>query len=405
MLLRLRNFVFVAITTCFVAGGYAAQIPNPDDRGNTEGGLANDISASLIVCGRGQRLISSFGHCSIHMSCPSANLDNYYTYLILASPDNVKRFFKEGVCTGHFEALKWDEFKKDYVEQNRPITEYKLNLTTDEVRHLWLNLDRETYNSTSREYSFLHSQCTSICADIIRASLINERIEYGELPQGLRGTLRDYADHSVASYPWYLFGFQSILGAEGEQEGTVWEKLAPADIYPVWSRASIVDAAGNRRPIFIGDGKKLFDGTYSPSKPSPLTPTVYFAILLTIALLLTVISKKLHKITWAFDALLLCLQTALGLFFTWLLLFSKASWLPGNLLPIVFNPIPILLWIFFHKKKWFHWVYAGYAVVLTAMIIATPFVPQLQLAHFLLYATFLVRVTALFLHSIKNNKK
>lgn len=405
MLLRLRSIVFAAITTCIVAGGYAAQTPLPDDSGNAEGGLANDISASLVVCGRGPRLISSFGHCSIHMSCPSANLDNYYTYLILASPDNIKRFFKEGVCTGHFEAQKWDEFKKDYVEQNRPITEYKLNLTTDEVRHLWLNLDRETYNSTSREYSFLHSQCTSICADVIRASLINERIEYGELPQGLTGTLRDYADHSVAGYPWYLFCFQSILGAEGEQKGTVWEKLAPADIYPVWSGASIVDAAGNCRPIFIGDGQMLFNGTYSPSKPSPLTPMVCFAILLAIALLLTVFSKKLRKISWAFDALLLCLQTALGLFFAWLLLFSKASWLPGNLLPIVFNPIPILLWIFFHKKKWFRWVYAGYAVVLAVMIIATPLVPQLQWAHALLFATFLVRVTALFLNSIKTNRK
>ena len=297
MLLRLRSIVFAAITTCIVAGGYAAQTPLHDDSGKAEGGLANDISASLVVCGRGPRLISSFGHCSIHMSCPSAGLDSYYTYLIWASPENIRRFFAEGLCTGHFEAQKWDDFKKDYVEQNRPITEYKLNLTTDEVRHLWLNLDRETYNSTSREYSFLHSQCTSICADVIRASLINERIEYGELPQGLTGTLRDFADHSVAGYPWYLFCFQSILGKEGEQKGTVWEKLAPADIYPVWSGASIVDAAGNRRPIFIDDGQTLLDGTYSPSKASPLTPTVCFAILLAIALLLTVFSKKQRKIT------------------------------------------------------------------------------------------------------------
>ena len=381
----LRSIVFSAITICFIAGGYAAERPLPDGKNNPEEGLATDISASLVVCGQGARLISSFGHCSIHMSCPSANLDNYYTYLILASPANIKRFFTEGLCTGHFEAQKWDQFSKDYVEQNRPITEYRLNLTIDEVRRLWLNLDKETYNPESRDYSFLHSQCTSIIADIIRKSLINERIEYGSLPQPLQGTLRDYTDYTVAGHPWYLFCFQSLLGAEGEQSGTIWEKLAPTVIYPVWSQSVIVDAAGNRRPVFTGDTQALFSP--KPAKPAkPLKPSLIFSLLLVFTLLLTFWERHVartrpsSKRGWwkLFDALLLIVQTILGLFFTWLLLFSKASWMPGNLLPIVFNPIPALLWLLFHKKKGFRRVYILYAVVLTAMIIATPFVPQLQ---------------------------
>ena len=174
---------------------------------------------------------------------------NYYTYLILASPDNVKRFFEEGICTGQFVVQKWDEFSKDYIEQNRPVTEYKLNLTTDEVRHLWMNLDKETYNPKKRIYSFLHSQCTSICADIIRGSLHDERIEYGYLPEALTGTLRDYTDYAVSGYPWYRFCFQCLLGAEGEEQGTIWEKLTPTEIWPIWSQASIVDAEGNEYEV------------------------------------------------------------------------------------------------------------------------------------------------------------
>ena len=391
---QLRSIVFSAITTCVFACGYAADTTLPDGK-NTEQGLANDISASLVICGRGPRLISSFGHCSIHMSCPSANLDRYYTYLILASPDNIKRFFAEGICTGHFEAQKYDEFSKDYVEQNRPITEYRLNLTIDEVRRLWLNLDKEMYNPTGRAYSFLHSQCTSICADIIRNSLLNERIEYGDLPKKLTGTFRDYADYAVESYPWYLFCFQSILGAEGEQHGTIWEKLPPADIYSIWNQSSIIDTAGNRRPVFTGDSQTLFEGTWSPAKPSLLTPTAVFAILLVFTLLLTLFSKKLRIVVRVYDAILLVVQTVLGLFFMWLVLFSSASWFPGNLLPIVFNPLPILLWLLFHKKAWFRWIYVVYTVVLAAMIIATPFVPQLGWAHALLLGVFLVRVIGL----------
>ena len=394
---QLRSVVFSAITTCILASGYAAET-TPADAGNPSGhGLADDISASLVVCGRGARLISSFGHCSIRMTCPSAGLDNYYTYLIHATPKNIWRFFTEGICTGQFVVQKWDVFAKDYIEQNRPITERKLNLTTDEVRHLWMNLDKETLNPKSRAYSFLHSQCTSICADIIRGSLLNERMDTGELPEALGGTLRDYTNYAVAGYPWELFCFQSLLGSEGEQLGTVWEKLAPTIIYPVWSQSSIVDAAGTARPVFTGESQVLFDGTYSPSKPSPLTPTVVFAILLVITLILTVAEvfwKKMRRITRVYDILLLCVQTLLGLFFTWLLLFSSASWMPGNMLPIVFNPLPALLWILFHKRKAFRWVGIVYAVILAAMMVATPFVPQLQWGHALIFATLLIRTTA-----------
>ena len=94
---QLRSIVFTVITTCILAGGYAAENTQPDGNNAPESGLADDISASLVVCGRGARLISSFGHCSIHMSCPSANLDNYYTYLIHATPANIRRFFTEGI--------------------------------------------------------------------------------------------------------------------------------------------------------------------------------------------------------------------------------------------------------------------------------------------------------------------
>lgn len=394
---QLRSIMFSAITTCILASGYAAETTFPDGNNSPEEGLANDISASLVVCGQGPRLISSFGHCSIHMSCPSAGLDNYYTYLILATPDNIKRFFTEGICTGHFEAQKWAEFSKDYVEQDRPVTEYKLNLTTDEVRHLWMNLDKETFNPVSRIWSFLHSQCTSISADVIRNSLLNERIEYADLPPALTGTFREYTDFAVANNPWYLFCFQSILGTEGEQQGTIWEKLAPTVIYPVWSQASFVDAAGNRRPVFTGDSQVLVDGTYAPSKPTPLTPNVVFGFLLVFTILLTiaeVFSKKTRKVGRVYDAILLCAQTLLGLFFTGLLLFSKASWMQGNLMPIVFNPLPAILWILFHKKGWFRYVYIFYAILLAGMIVATPFVPQLQWGHAIVFAILLVRVVS-----------
>ena len=210
-----------------------------------------------------------------------------------------------------------------------------------------------------------------------------------------------FTDYAVAGYPWYRFIFQSLLGAEGEEPGTDWEKMAPTDIYPVLSGASIVSQAGDRRPVFTGETTVLFDGKYLPPKHSPFTPVVVFAILLALTLLLTATGRP-KPLVKAFDIALLVAQTLLGLFFTGLLLFSSASWMPGNTMPVVFNPLPVVLWALFRKKSWFRRVWVTFAVVLAAMIVATPFVPQLQWAHALLFATFLVRVIA---HVIPNPSK
>ena len=396
MLCRLRRSIALTVlTTCLTAasGQVAVSVPS-SAADSTSSGLATDISASLVISDRGPRFISSFGHCSIRLTCPSAGLDNYYTYLIHSDASNVLMFFTHGISRGHYAMLKWDEFSSDYTEQNRTITEYPLNLTTDEVRQLWMNLDRETYNPLSRSYSFLHSQCASISADIIQHSLDGEHIHYLTLPPDMTGTERDFALRATQNYPWYQFVFMCLLGREGEQPEKLTEMLTPTLIAPVWTQAVFENEHGESRPVFAGEPHVLYEGTFTPHKHSPFTPPVVFAALALLMVLLSIANLRGHllRLGKIVDGVLLAVQTLVGCLIVYLYFFSLATWGPGNALLPVFNPLPFLLWLVFRHRTWFRWGMAACAAVVAGMMIAACFIPQLGAGHVALFAVLLVRL-------------
>ena len=392
MLHRLK-ILFTVIATClFAAGGYAAEYPaEPAD--TTSESLASDISAWLVISHRGPRFISSFGHCSIHMSCPSAGLDNYYTYLVLKNARDVRMFFTYGFSRGFYTLYKWDEFAADYIDQHRTITEYRLNLNTDEVRNLWKNLDREAYNPSSRMYSFLHSQCASISADVISRSLCGEHIVYDNLPPALTGTTRDFALHATELYPWYQFVFMCLLGREGEQFNKTAEMLSPTLIVPTWKQASIVDTAGHSRPVLTDEEREMYKGDFTHVTPNPFTPVIAFALVLALIVILTLMERlgKCHRCAAVVDGVLLGMLTLVGCLITYLCFFSQATWGPGNALLPVFNPLPFVLWLILRRKRCFRWLCAAYTAVIAVMMVAAAFIPQLGAGHVMLFAIFLVR--------------
>jgi hypothetical protein len=57
---------------------------------------------------------------------------------------------------------------------------------------------------------------------------------------------------------------------------------------------------------------------------------------------------------------------------------------------LVFNPLPAIVWLLFRHKNWYGRCSLFYAVFLTILIIATPFVPQFDLEHALLESSMLI---------------
>ena len=102
------------------------------------------------------------------------------------------------------------------------------------------------------------------------------------------------------------------------------------------------------------------------------------------------------------DIVLLTLQTTLGIALLYMSCVSGLFGTHWNWYLVVFNPLPLLLWLGLRKRPWYHSVYWVYTLVLVLFIIATPLSAQLDLPHQLVTATLAVRTAA---HALRPHRR
>ncbi len=370
-----------------------AQQQNADSVATDAGGLATDIFASLIIAEPSNDIYGCCGHCAIRMQCPSHNMDYCFTYSFSNTLLNKFKFFN-GTGEGTFVPMYTNDFLLEYKEAHRGVMEYRLNLTLEEKRVLWQNLDANANSSYHWKYDFLKTNCSAMCAYIIEQSLIGEHIAYGHLDPILTGDNRTFVKQIFSHTPWYQFFWLTLLGAEGEEWGEVYTRLAPFIITDVWGTASFVnDNTGETRPIFDGE-PIVVSNEHTVLTPSPVTPFIAFLALLVVSLVITVLFLKgvARRVVVCFDVALLVAQTILGLIALYLNFFSELQGAHGSWHVLVMNPLPLLVVLLFRKKpKYWRMGWLLYSALLVVYLIAALFSPQILLPHVFIAVALLLR--------------
>lgn len=126
---------------------------------------------------------------------------------------------------------------------------------------------------------------------------------------------------------------------------------------------------------------------------SPLTPTLVFGALLLVVTLFTLAQFRwrMRRAGRVLDVLLMVLVTVVGLFLIYTSFVSGLFGKHWNWYLIPFNPLPLIIWLIWRKRKGFYKVYLFYTAVLVLFILATPLSEQLDLPHQLITATLAVR--------------
>ena len=390
---RMKNSKYVLqLVACVLAAFWLAATGVFAQEGNVdENGLATDITVTLISVAPGYTAYTAHGHCALRMQCPSAGLDISFTYGLDDTADNRMAFFM-GNGQGTYSAYHTADYLKEYADEGRQVYEYELNLTLNEKRRLWELLDNEMSGGSFRRYNYLQTNCSSMCVQAVNRALDGDQLIYQLLPPVLNGTYRQFVRHISARRPWVSFFWLSLLGSAGEETGQIEDKLSPELLVESWQHAVLKDSLGSSRPMFVGNGHLLIKGD-DGKKTTWFTPTLFFALLLVLVTLLTVAEwrGRLHSVGRVVDILLLAGQTLVGLFICYMAFFSSLYGASGNWYVVPFNPLPLILWLLFRKRKGYHQLYLVYAVVLVLFIALTPFVDQIDLPHSLLVAVMAVR--------------
>lgn len=286
----LSKFLHILCTCLLCCGVATAQVPADSiDRAAQD---EDFVRASLLVIGPGDNVVTCFGHAAIRMQCPTHQLDYCFTFeMKLAEGEHTK--FLTGQAKAGFMAAPTGVFMEQYKRQGRSIDEYDLNLTPKQEQTLWRNLDREIAQEARWSYDFITVNCGSMCVWIIQQSLLDEHIEYQQLPTVLQGTYSDVMDYVGEDAPWLNLYFHVRYFSRRNDTGALADKMAPTLLAEAWQHALLTSPTGGSRPV-ITASRQLAPQTLRTG-PVWLTPARALVIAIIIIIVFIFIKTKFMK--------------------------------------------------------------------------------------------------------------
>ena len=352
-----------------------------------------DLTTSLFICQPGLDFYSTYGHCSIRLQCPSEDLDFTFSYCLEDNLRNrIAMFQAKGI--GQYAAFPTETFLREYRESKRGVEEYVVNLTTEQTRKLWQILDEEIMAGRHRQYNFLHTNCSSMCFYAIDRALEGDEMVFADLDPGVTGTYRNFVQRISEGKPWTGFFWTTIMGKECDENGALFDKMAPMLIDKSFANGKLRSPNGSERPFLVSGPTTIVEQGITYPK-TLFTPNVCFIVLLVIALVVTLLERRrIRRPAQVFDIVLLTVQTIAGLAVFYLSCVSKMPGAAGNLTLLVLNPLPAVLWLLFRRRKWYGRVFWIYAAALLLYVALWPFSPMVDLTRVLMVSPLMVRVAA-----------
>ena len=365
---------------------------------------SNFVKASLLVSSPTDIIYSSLGHCALRMECPSEQLDYCFSLEMNARPGDYVKFLN-GDAEAAVIAIPTEQYLAEYKREGRGICEYEFNLTWPEKQRLWKNLDEEMMKPPHLKFNYLNTNCVMMVIIMIQNALIDEHIDYGELPSYATCNNGDCVRQLTGSTPWYQFIYITLFGSNCDDYFALEYRMSPMSLVEVFGNAQIIGNDG-KRPLLKGQPTILAKQTYF-MKPSPVTPRILLSILL-ISVIIITLGEWLwgwKRIARATDVILLAFEFAIGVILCYTSLVSNLFAARWNWYLIPCNPFPLLLLLIFGKNKRFGRIYLLYTAVLVVFILATPLSHQLDIDHQLITAMFAVRTLSKYLEYKKTQQK
>ena len=290
--------------------------------------LADTATISLLTCGPGEELYSVFGHTAIRVSDPSHGVDVVYNYgtFDFDTPNFYLRFIK-GDLQYFVSASSYQDFVYTYEYYNRDVFEQQLNLSPEQKQAIATNLST-TLTSADRFYTYKYfdRNCTTMVADVLNAHIPGKiSMKNNDAGKTYRKIVIEYLHNSF----YENLGISLIFGYKTDKE---MERLfLPRQLLEGVSNTTT--ATGPLSQPVVTAYKST-----AQSKTSVWNNYYTYAF----ACLLLMISSRnviVHRS-------LLAIFGLLGIFFTFVGLYSYHSEISQNYNALLVNPLFLLLLYF-----------------------------------------------------------
>ena len=363
---------------------------------------------SLLTCSPGDEVYAYFGHTALRYCNPDKGLDVVFNYGVFdfSEPNFVGKFVS-GETDYMLGIVEFPYFIQEYAMRGSSVVEQELALDSLQRERLFALL-RENYRPANRvyRYNYFYNNCTTKARDIIEAAMgEGATIRYPE-SVGARESFRSTVHRFTAVSPWYSFGIDLLLGYEADavqDDRTL--QFIPSTLQTDFSAARIVYGTDSVVPLLARTETLIESAPADTEQAQWFTPTLFFVVLMLLVILVAVVERRVKKIFWGVDLLLMAAQGVAGLLIAYMLLCSQHPTVGSNLLIILLNPLPLLILpvyiycIVKGRKPRVLWLQAAMALL---FIVSGPLLPQyIPLPMYIFAAILLIRANFILL----NNRK
>lgn len=271
--------------------------------------LSPNAKVSLLTCGAGEELYSTFGHSAIRVCDTVLQIDNVYNYGTFDFSDpNFYSNFVRGKLNYMLSVGKFNNFMLEYMMDERWVFEQSLNLDSLQRQAMFDFLENNRLPENRYYlYDFLFDNCSTRIRDVFEKTFPNQVVYPNTYLEG-KPTFRDLLYRYLEKMPWSKFGIDLLLTHSIDREATPYEYM----FLPDFLMSECQGATLNGEPL-VSSTRYLFesDEAAAVDNGSFVTPVIVFWALFVAVLLLSLVNVPLK----IFDTLFFFVLGLLGMLF------------------------------------------------------------------------------------------
>ena len=337
---------------------------------------SSHLRISLLTCGPGEELYSTFGHSAVRVTDSASNEDIVYNYgtFNFEEPGFYTKFIR-GKLMYYLSTQDFSSFKQDYEQQKRSMTEQVLNLSrTEKSKMANLLLQNLMGENKFYKYDFFFDNCTTRLRDLLEKSA-DSTVHYATIvnkPTTFRQHIFEYMDYN--NNLWTKLGMDLLLGAKTDAVMSNREAMFLPDYLlkgfdsakignkaVLKSKNSVIDIAGEK------EQKNFF-----------LTPLFIFSLLFILIVSISFSkNNSIQKLLYGFDGFVFFMAGFSGLLILFMWFGTDHIVCQNNYNLLWTWPTHAVMAFFIHsKKQWSKKYFIVTAIINSLVLIAWFFLPQ-----------------------------
>lgn len=329
--------------------------------------LSSSSKISVLTCGPGEELYSSFGHSAFRVQDNSQGIDVVYNYGVFdARGAKFYYEFSQGRMDYLLARSRFFDFLDVYKVEGRWIKEQILDLNEQQRNELFQFLENNARpENRVYRYDYIFENCATKIWDV-QKEVFGDKLIFDSNYINETYTFRQLMRHNLKTNTWGQFGIDLALGSVIDRKGTPKEHM----FLPFYLSDQLALAKLGSKPLSFNGTDILMGTSKNKSGNFFLSPIFWFILLLCITALITYLDFKNSTRNRLFDFVLFLFVGLHGLLIFYLWFLTDHVWTVMNFNILWVFPLNSLVAFYLLKKNPPKWI-SKYLLILLVLIFVT----------------------------------